>query len=148
MNSAIEQAILTVGSSWALSTLLKATLVMALGLCTVLLAGRQRAAFRHALLAGTFGVLLALPLVSALAPPFAIVLPPAQARNLATPIAARSGTTPLAAAQNRPLPADSQSAPWSIAGLLAASWIAGIVVSLLPAAAGLRQVLRLRRSGL
>jgi TonB family protein len=148
MNSAIEQAILTLGSSWALSTLLKATLVMALGLCVAALAGRQRAAFRHALLAGTFGVLLALPLVSALAPPIGIVVPGSPLRNSAKPIAASGRTAALAAAQKRGIPADSHSARWSIADLLAALWIAGIAVFLLPAAAGLRQVLRLRRSGL
>src|SRR5258708_36382266 len=85
MNAAIEETMLTVGASLALSTLAKATLVMALGLCAAAVAGRKRAAFRHALLAGIFSVLLALPLVSAIAPPIQIAVRLAQARHLPMP---------------------------------------------------------------
>ncbi len=68
MNSGIEQAILTMGGSWALSTLAKATLVAATGLCAAAVAGRRRASVRHTMLAATMGVLLAFPAVSAFAP--------------------------------------------------------------------------------
>ena len=149
MNSAIEEAILTVGSSWALSTLAKATFVTALGLSAALLAGRKRAAFRHALLAATFGVLLALPLVSAIAPPAGITLRGVQARNPVGPLAGRGGAATLVPAMHPgDIPSGSGPSRWPIAGLLAAAWIAGTVMFLLPAAAGLRQVRRLRRSGL
>lgn len=146
MNSTIVEAILTVGSSWALSTLVKATLLTALGLSAAQLAGRKRAAFRHALLAGTFGVLLALPVVSAVAPPIGIALRGPQARSLAP--AARRGAAMLALpVPPGAIPVGSEPWSWSVARLLAAAWIAGMVISLLPAGAGLRQVFRLRRSG-
>ena len=74
MNSGIEQAILTVGGSWALSTLAKASLIAAMGLCAAALSGRRRAAVRHAVLAATLGVLLALPVASALAPRIGIAV--------------------------------------------------------------------------
>lgn len=143
MNAVIEQALLTVGSSWALATLAKSTLIAALGLALALLERRQRAAFRHALLAGTFAVLVALPVVSAVAPPVAITLRSAPLRNPARPPAA------IAAVPTRTvqIPAPDLSR-WSFAALMTAAWIAGIIVFLLPAAAGLWQVLRLRRSGL
>jgi TonB family protein len=149
MNSAIEDAILTVGGSWALSTLAKATFVMALGLWGALLAGRKRAAFRHALLAATFGVLLALPVISALAPPSRITLRRVQARNAAAPVA-RGGSATAPAIGKRPgsVAVGPNLARQPIADLLATGWIAGIVVFLLPAAAGLWQLLKLRRSGL
>lgn len=149
MNSTIEEAILTVGGSWALSTLAKATFVAALGLSAVLLAGAKRAAYRHALLAAMFGVLLALPVVSAIVPPAGITIRRAPSRNQAPLVNGRtSAKAPALATRPGSLPAGSPSPGWSIAGLLEAVWIAGVVVFLLPAAAGLGQVLRLRRSGL
>jgi len=149
MNSVVEETILTVGSSWALSTLVKATFVTAFGLWGAVLAGRKRAAFRHALLAATFGVLLALPVISAIAPPSRITLRGAQARNAAVPLAGRGAATALAIA-TRPggVRAGQKSSERSIVELLAAGWIAGLVVFLLSASAGLWQVLRLRKSGL
>jgi TonB family protein len=147
MNPAIDDAILTVGSSLALSTVAKATFAMALGLGAAVLAGRKRAAVRHALLAGMFGVLLALPLVSAVAPPIRVVVRALQTRNLPNPIA-RPGraTTPVAIARPA-FPAMSQSSRWS-ADLLVVCWIAGAVLFLAAVPAGLGQVRRLRRSGL
>jgi TonB family protein len=149
MNSAIGEAILTVGSSWALSTLVKATFVTALGLWGALLAGRKRAAFRHALLAATFGVLLALPVISALAPPSRITLRRVQARNAAAPVGGRgAATAPAIAKRPDGVPAGLNLPGRPMVELLAAGWVAGMVVVLLPTVAGLWQLLRLRRSGL
>jgi TonB family protein len=148
MNSVIEETILTVGSSWALSTLVKATFVTVLGLWGALLAGWQRAAFRHALLAATFGVLLALPVISAIAPPSRITLRGAVARSAAAPRAGGGATALTIATPPGGVRTGQKSPVWPIVGLLAAGWIAGLVGFLTSAAVGLWQVLRLRRSGL
>ena len=118
MKPAIEEAILTVGSSLALLTLVKATFAMALGFCAAVMAGRKRAAFRHALLAGTFGVLLALPLVSAVAPPIRIALRVIRARNLPAPIARPSGATSPIVMIPAGVPAMPQSSRWAVSDLL------------------------------
>ena len=145
MNSALQSAILAIGGSWPLCLLAKATLVMALGLWSARLAGKKRAAFRHAILAGMFGVLLALPVASAIAPPVAIALrsaPHAAPRAFAgyqapSPAARFDGTNAMSRSSRLP----AGLLPW-------AAWIAGMLAFLLPAALGIAQVLRLRRSGL
>jgi TonB family protein len=149
MNSAIEASIVSASSSLPLSIVAKATLVTALGLGVALLANRKRAAFRHSFLAATFGVLLALPVVSAIARPVGISLPDALARKLAKAPGAQFGATASFAPKTPSgVSSERKASRWSIASLLTAGWIAGIVVFLLPVAAGLRQVSRLRRSGL
>jgi TonB family protein len=144
MNPAIEKVILAVSGSWALSTLVKATFVMTIGLGAAALAGRKRAAFRHALMAGLFGALLALPAVSALAPPVGIVLRAAQSQS--TPAArVRGVASPVAAAS---MPASPEPPQWRISEWLTVMWLAGIASFLLPVGAGLRRVFGLRRSAL
>jgi len=148
MKTAIEEAILWVGGSLALSTLAKATLAMILGLSAAALAGRKHAAFRHALLAGMFGVLLALPLVSAVSPPVRIAVRLAQARNLPALRAMPGGAAPPGFITRSSIPARSQAPGWQVPDLLMACWIAGTALFLLPVGVGLRQVRRLRKSGL
>jgi len=125
MKTALDEAILAVGGSLALSTLAKATFATILGLCAAALTGRKHAAFRHALLAGMFGVLLALPLVSAVSPPVRIVVRLAQARNLRT-LRARPGGAASPIVIARPgVPATPQPPGWTVSDLLAVCWIAG-----------------------
>src|SRR3954471_14488209 len=64
----IPDAILALSHSPELSILLKATVLMALALVVVRMAGHSRAAVRHLILASTFAALAALPLVIAAAP--------------------------------------------------------------------------------
>jgi len=147
MNSAFERAVFEVGSSWALCLIAKATLVTALGLCAAQIAGRKRAAFRHALLAGMFGILLTLPVVSALAPPVGIVLRGASARNITKPLALQNYETSPLARRSSGIRGWSEASRWPATTWLVGAWIAGSVVFLLAAALGLRQVLRFRKSG-
>ena len=62
MISTISEAALFLSSSVALSILVKATIMLALGFIVTRLAGRSRAALRHVVLAATFGTLLIVPL--------------------------------------------------------------------------------------
>ena len=71
----IRNTILTLSSSLAVTTLAKATVITTLGLIAAQLARRSRASVRHALLAVTFGALLALPAASILTPPVRIGVP-------------------------------------------------------------------------
>jgi len=144
MNSAIEQVIVAVGSSWALSTLVKATFIMLFGLLAVWLLNRKRAALRHTLLAGTFGVLLILPGLSVISPAIGIRLREPQARGLA---ARRTPAIPAPSpVLSRPLSANERPSNWPIATMLGAAWIAGVIAFLLPMFAGLWKVLSVRTS--
>src|SRR5215470_4002486 len=71
----LSQIVAALSASAAISLVLKGTIVVALGLMSAWLARRGRAAVRHALLASAFGILLALPIVSLIAPPVTISLP-------------------------------------------------------------------------
>src|SRR5438105_1664925 len=75
MTQIIDGVMLLLSSSLAASILGKATLIAALGLMGALLTRRSRAAVRHAVLAASFAVLLALPIASALITPVRIALP-------------------------------------------------------------------------
>src|SRR4051812_44827692 len=96
MMSAIREAMLAAGNSPAATLLVKATAAVALGLVPVRIARNCRAAVRHALLAATFGVLLALPLVSVLAPPVAIVVQTAPPERTSVPLALPAGVRTVA----------------------------------------------------
>ncbi len=65
MISTISEAALFLSGSVALSILVKATIMLALGFIATRLAGRSRAALRHIVLAATFGTLLIVPLIVA-----------------------------------------------------------------------------------
>jgi len=86
---------LAVSSSLVLSIVAKVTVTTALALSGVRLARRSRAAVRHALLAAGFGVMLALPVVSIVAPPVRIVSPmTAQDRAWLPPLAGTIDAAP------------------------------------------------------
>src|SRR4051794_3066324 len=76
---AFTDVVLAIGRSFELAVLVKATAVLALALIAAHAARSVRASVRHALLASTFGVLLALPLASVLIPPLRITIPSARA---------------------------------------------------------------------
>jgi uncharacterized protein (TIGR03435 family) len=141
--------LLALSNSLAASIVIKATVTLALGLAAAWLACRSPAAVRHALLAGAFGVLLVLPIVSLVAPPLRIVV---AARERVEPAA--SGDTgvipPVPPAQTGPSFAavNPRSAGLSLSTVLFAGWLAGMALFLLPVALGLWQVRSLRRSAL
>jgi TonB family protein len=148
MKPTIEELILAVSSSPALATLVKATFAVCLGLGGVVLARRERAAFRHMILAATFGVLLTLPVVSAVAPPIRIAVRMAQARYAPRAGTPNDASTARAVVPVSDGPATPARSPWSLTEFLLAAWTVGAAVFLVPALVGLRQVRRLRRSGL
>jgi uncharacterized protein (TIGR03435 family) len=152
MMSVINGVMLAVSSSLAASIVAKATVGTALGLIGSWLTRRSRAAVRNALLAATFGVLLALPIASIVAPPVRIAAPiVAQSRTASPPLAgAIDAIPPIAPADAgvRGTPAIPRSSRISPSALSIAGWILGATLSLLPMVMGLRQVRALRRSGL
>src|SRR5580693_3140543 len=75
MTQIIDGVMLLLSSSLAASILGKATVIATLGLLGAWLTRRGRAAVRHAVLAASFAVLLALPIASTLLAPVRIALP-------------------------------------------------------------------------
>ena len=143
MMPAIDRLILTASSSMPASILVKATLLLVLGLSATAIARRARAAVRHALLCAAFGVLLLVPVASVVVPAVRIEVPVAaqqapEANSPAMPgdmISNVSSSIPLHA------PATNARPDWVLA-----AWIAGVALFLAPVAFGLWQVRRLRRS--
>jgi uncharacterized protein (TIGR03435 family) len=135
-----------------LGILAKATGVLTLALVSTRLARTSRAAVRHLILAGAFGVLIGLPIASAIAP--AIRVP------VSVPVAAATrddvGAQIIDAFVDAPpvlAPAaksqDPPSSTWpSVAALVIAVWVAGIAICLAPVIGGLWQLRVLRRSAL
>jgi TonB family protein len=147
----INAAMLAVSSSLAVSAVVKGTVATALGLIGARLARRSRAAVRHALLAGSFGVLLVLPAASVVAPPVRIAVPGladarADARTVPPPSAGATGAITHAGVGVTPIV--SRSGRLSPFALLLTVWMAGATLFLLPMLNGLWQVRSLRRSGL
>jgi len=155
----INGAMLSLSSSPVALAVAKVTITTALGLVCARLARRSRAAVRHALLAVAFGVLLALPVASVIAPPVGIAVRlAAPARTVAAPLTRASGAmvalTPadpgassapaLSRANSRSISRSwrPSSSTWLLMG-----WIAGALLFLLPMAMGLRRVHSLRGSG-
>ena len=78
-------AVLSLSSSVELSILVKATIMLTVGLTAVRLASRTQASVRHWILAATFGALIALPLVVIAAPDMTVQLPVRPARMQPSP---------------------------------------------------------------
>lgn len=135
-----------------LSILLKATVVLLLGLLAAQLSARARASVRHLLLAATLGALAALPLVAALAPALTVAVPvPASVSPLTTVIAppqAAGGivrSDVISEAASPAFPADD--AP-SLGAALRAVWVTGSVLLLGLLAHALWKVTRIRRTAI
>ena len=79
MSDALARALIAIGDSTEVTILVKATLVMMVGLGATQLAGKARASVRHVLLASTFAAVLLLP--------FAVMLVPAAAIPIALDVA-------------------------------------------------------------
>jgi uncharacterized protein (TIGR03435 family) len=149
MMSFIDGAMLAASDSLVVSIIVKTTLILVFALVGVRLARRSRASMRHAILAAAFGVLLVLPVVSALAPPFRIVLPVTSRRIELTPLFVGIDTAPPVVT---PHPGASAPIPRSY-GLPVSTfsfvvWLAGTGLLLWPVIMGLWQIRFLRRSGL
>jgi beta-lactamase regulating signal transducer with metallopeptidase domain len=152
----LSEIVTALSASAAISLMVKGTAVVTLGLMSAWLAQRGRAAVRHALLASAFGVLLALPFVSLIAPPVTISVPVAASDSVIWPwfdynfLSSRGQTVSARPGAARTEPG------WSLPPLAAAplstiqfyGWIIGIALSVIPVIRGLLQVRSLRRFGL
>ena len=140
MKPAIYDILLAVSASAPLAMIVKATLALALGLTAAALARGGRAAARHAILAGTFAAIAALPLVSLIAPPLRIAVSQAPiVSSTATP----HGPIVIFPAGNAPI---APAPRYSTADLLLAAWAAVAAIFLAPVAIGLWQIAKLRRN--
>ena len=114
--NALAQAAVAVGRSVELSLLLKATMVMLLGLAAVRLARNARASVRHVVLSATFASLFLLPLAILNGPTVAIGVPIATTG----PTLEATGTS-LRLVDGPPLPA-----PERVAAVAVSRWPATI----------------------
>jgi len=160
MTRIFGEIVATLSASTVMSLMIKGTAVVALGLMSARLARRGRASTRHALLASAFGVLLALPVVSFIAPPVTISVPAAGSDNVVLPLFDFNLSPPLGqTASARPGVVPAKYA-WSLRSLAAMplstmlgtmlfyAWLMGIALFVIPVIRGLLQVRSLRRVGL
>ena len=152
MMPVVNGVMLSVSSSLAASIVAKVTVATALALIGARLARQSRAALRHALLAAAFGVMLALPIASIVAPPVRIAAPiVTQDRTVLPGLAGAIDAIPPispAEAGGPVTPKIPRASMLSPSALLLAGWIIGATLSLLPMMMGLWQVRSLRRLGL
>ncbi len=147
MMPAINQVMLAVSNSLAASMVVKATLLVTLGLIGSALAGRSRASVRHSLLAATFGVLLLLPVAALVAPPVRLMVHAAK-QTPAAPALPGAALPGPAVTTSSVSAASQQASRLSLSGLLQTAWIGGMALFLTPVILGLRRVRSLRRSAL
>src|SRR5215471_8756440 len=82
----LSEIVVALSTSAAMSLVVKGTCVVMLGLMCAWLARRGRAAVRHAFLTSAFGILLALPIVSLIAPPVTIRVPVLTSDSVVLPL--------------------------------------------------------------
>jgi beta-lactamase regulating signal transducer with metallopeptidase domain len=134
-----------------LSLLVKATIVVAIGLTAAALARRTRASIRHVILASTFVALLVLPLTMALVPQVAIEVPFAAPQFPVTtspePMPATvGGVLPQASVPQTAEGARAWTPDWPL--VVRQIWAAGAVIGLAFLGVNLWQFRRIRRHGL
>ena len=152
----LNEIVVTLSASAVMSLMTKGTAVVAFGLMSAWLARRGRAAVRHALLASAFGVLLALPVVSLIAPPVTIGVPVAAGDSVILPSFDFNLLPPLGQIASARLGAAPAQQGWPLRWLAAMplstmalyGWFVGIALFAIPVVRGLLQVRSLRRSGL
>jgi uncharacterized protein (TIGR03435 family) len=149
MTDIITEAVLAIGASLPASIVAKATIVAAIALLAGRLSSRKSASMRHLVFTTAFAMLLVLPMAASVAPAVNVPI-----RSRAAPEAAGSPTRadPVSPRTEQIVPAHAST---SIAGvrfrptipeLLFASWLAGLLASLLPVGAGLWQLRNFCRS--
>jgi uncharacterized protein (TIGR03435 family) len=130
-----------------LSLIAKATLILAVALFATRSARRARASVRSLILSAAFGLVLVLPIASALAPPREVQIPQGYATRflIAEEVleqrAASIGVSPHSAAVPAP-------APWKLPSaelLTRTAWLLGTAMTLLPLVLGLWRLRDIRR---
>jgi hypothetical protein len=148
MSGMLARALLFTSGSLELSLVVKATVLLGLTLIGVRLARDARASVRHAGLAATFGVLLALPIAAVLMPGVVVGIPIAQVRDSTAPLARLSepGAPDIAGIVRASTAVRDQ---WPAALILfRAAWAVGAVLFLVPLAAALVRLRSVGRRGL
>ena len=149
----LSEIVVTLSVSAVMPLMIKGTAVVAFGLMSAWLARRGRAAVRHALLASAFGVLLALPVVSLIAPPVTISVPVAASDSVILPLfrfqslatsSARTRRRISGAPAQPGLPLRSLAA-MPLSTMLICGWFVGIALFAIPVIRGLLQIRSLRR---
>ena len=150
MMPVINGAVLAISGSLAASIVVKATIVVALGLAASWLTRRNRAAVRHAVVAAAFGAALLLPIASIVAPEVHVAVPVLSPTTLPPVFSRVAPISPVAAAADgaRGPALPRQSPAVSLSVLLLTGWIAGTVIFLAPVMTGLWRIRSLRRRGL
>jgi uncharacterized protein (TIGR03435 family) len=150
MTDMLARALLFASGSLEWSIVVKATVVLGLGLVGARLAHRARASVRHVILATTFGGLVVLPVATALMPRVAVGVPtpPASPSTSLTPAAPYH--QPIAGsgdALRQPLGVPRTWPAVSAATVARAIWLVGALLCLLPVTAALLRLRRVRRRG-
>lgn len=151
MIATIPELMLSLSNSPSLALAGKATLLISAGLVAWALAWRSRASVRHLILASKFAGVLALPAVTALAPPMAVPVVTQPARSV---VAANSDTPVPSVASRQPAQDPQRLSPVSSAGwtdlspgtALGSVWMAGVGILLSLLALESWRLRRLRRS--
>jgi uncharacterized protein (TIGR03435 family) len=145
----VAEAAVVIGSSFVLSLAVKVTLVAASALIVTRIARRSRASFRHLVLASASLALLVLPFVASIGPSIPVEVPvmyePLISANVVLPADAGQPVSDSRMTASYDNAAEQISIP--VSTVIAALWVAGSVFFLLPMAAGLWQLRRVRRSG-
>jgi beta-lactamase regulating signal transducer with metallopeptidase domain len=134
-----------------LSLIVKATVILTVGLAAAALARRTRASIRHVILASTLLALLLLPVTTVVVPEVAIELPMASSPAVSAPatnaaLLSRTDATTSAASTAAAAPTRSSLPPWP--DIVRGVWAAGTIALLLSLGVNLWQFRRLRRHGL
>jgi hypothetical protein len=142
-------------TSFAVLAVVKATLVCGVAFTVSHVCRHTRASIRHLLFTLAFAALVVIPLGGTLLPPVVLRLPAAAATSaLLTPAmtpAALSSTGAELPGTRTPLVSPHTSAatpPLDVAQIVAAIWLAGVALFMVPVVAGLWQARRLRESAL
>src|SRR5580700_778586 len=144
----LNEIVVTLSASAVMSLMIKGTAIAAFGLMSAWLARRGRAAVRHALLASAFGLLLALPVVSSIAPPVTIGVPVAASDSVILPLFDFKLLPPLGQNASARLGAAPPQQGWPLRSLAATplstmllyGWFVGIALFAIPVIRGLQQV--------
>jgi bla regulator protein blaR1 len=151
MTSTIAEAALGLSRSVELSLLVKATILLALGLAAARLARRSRASVRHLVLATTFAALIALPLVVLTAPGVALEVPLSRAGDSRGAVgAADAPSEPLLPFTGRAidrLESGHRFAP-SWPTVIRTAWCAGAMLMTVSLGVAIWRLRRIRRDGL
>jgi beta-lactamase regulating signal transducer with metallopeptidase domain len=149
MNDAFARALIAIGSSTEVSILVKATLIMMVGLAATQVAARARASVRHMLLASAFGAVLLLPIALMLVPAAAIpifvnVVPGASAVQPSAPrpsaLVSAGDTSDQSLITDR-----SDVATPSLSTVLRVAWATGCAFFVVSLGLSLRRLSRIRR---